>query len=95
MFDDNKHYTLIVLADGGLDLESFQFDATIGWKQAAGVFWQVVDALAHAEQWTSFEVSLIYYHIRKELIGSTVIYTKVKSLSPLRLSQDRVPSWTA
>lgn len=60
MFDDNQYYTLIVLADGGVDLESFQFDSTIGWKQAAGVFWQVVDALAQAELWTSFEVSASY-----------------------------------
>jgi hypothetical protein len=95
MFDDNQHYTLIVLADGGVDLESFQFDATIGWKQAAGVFWQVVDALAQAEQWTSFEVSLSYDTTRAELIGSTVIYTKVKFSFPPRLSHHRAPSSTA
>jgi hypothetical protein len=79
LFDDNQHYTLIVLADGGVDLESFQFDATIGWKQAAGVFWQVVNTLAQAEQWTSFEVSLSYDTTRAKLTGSIVIYMKVKS----------------
>jgi len=79
LFDEDQHYALIVLADGGVDLESFQFDATIGWKQAAGVFWQVADALAQAEQWTSFEVSLNCATARTELIGSTVIYTKVRS----------------
>ena len=78
MFDVNQHYTLIVLADGGVDLESFQFDATIGWKQAAGVFWQVVDALARAEQWTSFEVSLSNAATETELTDSIVICTKVK-----------------
>jgi serine/threonine protein kinase len=56
---------LIVLADGGTDLESFQFDSTIGWKQAAGVFWQTVDALARAEQWTAFEVNRLQsIHLR-------------------------------
>jgi uncharacterized protein (DUF849 family) len=79
LFDNNQHYTLIVLADGGVDLESFQFDATIGWKQAAGVFWQVVDALAQAEQWTSFEVSLTNAATETELIYSIVICTKAKS----------------
>jgi hypothetical protein len=62
-----------------VDLESFQFDATSGWKQAAGVFWLVVDALAQAEQWTSFEVRPICVTTRAELTGSIVIYMKVKS----------------
>jgi uncharacterized protein (DUF849 family) len=79
LFDDNQHYTLIVLADGGVDLESFQFDATMGWKQAAGIFWQVVDALAQAEQWTSFEVSLICATTRTVLTASIVICTKARS----------------
>jgi serine/threonine-protein kinase haspin len=51
----------VVLADGGVDLEAFKFDPTTGWKQAAGVFWQIVDAIAQAEKWTSFEVSLPTY----------------------------------
>jgi len=62
-----------------VDLESFQFDATTGWKQAAGVFWQVVDALAQAEQWTSFEVSFSYDTTRAKLIDSTVICMRAKS----------------
>jgi len=59
LFDESQRFALIVLADGGVDLESFQFDSTIGWKQAAGVFWQTADALARAEQWTCFEVSFL------------------------------------
>jgi hypothetical protein len=49
-----------VLSNGGPDLETFKFDATIGWIQAAAVFWQTADSLARAEEWTSFEVSLDY-----------------------------------
>lgn len=48
---------MIVLAEGGHDLESFKFDRTKGWVQASGVFWQVVDALALAEDACDFEVS--------------------------------------
>ena len=48
---------MIFLHDGGVDLEAFQFNKKVGWVQAAGVFWQVTDALARAEEWTEFEVS--------------------------------------
>ena len=46
---------MIVLEDGGLDLESFDLDRNIGWIQAAGVFWQIVNTLSIAEQETFFE----------------------------------------
>lgn len=57
VFASSQHYALIVLENGGMDLESFQFELSKGWVQAASVFWQVADALARAEEWTKFEVS--------------------------------------
>lgn len=48
---------IIFLRDGGDDLEAFTFAKETGWIQAAGVFWQVADALARAEDRTEFEVS--------------------------------------
>lgn len=56
-FTEEQIYALIVLSDGGDDLESFRFDNSLGWVQANGVFWQIVRALASAEEVCSFEVS--------------------------------------
>ena len=47
---------MVVLGDGGPDLEAFKFDKPAGWVQAAGIFWQVASALARAEEWARFEV---------------------------------------
>ncbi|ORY31860.1 hypothetical protein BCR39DRAFT_82627 [Naematelia encephala] len=54
-FSAKQQYALVVLSHGGPDLEMFQFDRITGWMQAASVFWQVVDALSRAEDWTKFE----------------------------------------
>ena len=51
-------YAIIVLPNGGLDLEAYKFvnASKMGWRQACSLFWQVAKALAHAEQLVSFEV---------------------------------------
>lgn len=56
-FSESQQYAFLVLANGGLDLETYKFDNSRGWVQAAAVFWQVAAALARAERWTKFEVS--------------------------------------
>lgn len=45
-------YAIIVLPNGGPDLESFAFKnaSKSGWHQACGVFWQVARALYHVRQ---------------------------------------------
>ncbi|KAG6910954.1 hypothetical protein DXG01_006008 [Tephrocybe rancida] len=50
-------YAIIVLPNGGPDLEAYKFvsPTKVGWRQASSVFWQVAKALAHAEQLVSFE----------------------------------------
>ncbi|EIW67554.1 hypothetical protein TREMEDRAFT_64143 [Tremella mesenterica DSM 1558] len=54
-FDSEQLYAVLVLNDGGIDLESFNFDPVKGWEQAVGVFWQVADSLGRAEDWARFE----------------------------------------
>ncbi|KAK7060395.1 hypothetical protein VNI00_001160 [Paramarasmius palmivorus] len=56
-FGVSQAYVIIVLPNGGPDLEAYKFtNATKnGWRQAASIFWQVTKALARAEQLVSFE----------------------------------------
>ncbi|KAI6035053.1 hypothetical protein F5J12DRAFT_790723 [Pisolithus orientalis] len=53
----DQMYAIIVLPNGGPDLESFVFKSPskYGWQQACGVFWQVARALAQAEDLVHFE----------------------------------------
>jgi serine/threonine-protein kinase haspin len=55
-------YAIIVLPNGGPDLEAYKFvnASKMGWRQASSLFWQVAKALAHAEQLVSFEVHILY-----------------------------------
>lgn len=57
MFTLSQVYAIIVLPNGGPDLETYTFrNATkMGWRQACSIFWQVAKSLAHAEQLVSFE----------------------------------------
>lgn len=50
-------YAIIVLPNGGPDLESYSFAtaAKAGWRQACSLFWQVTRALAQAEELVAFE----------------------------------------
>ncbi|KAF7432892.1 hypothetical protein PC9H_004836 [Pleurotus ostreatus] len=50
-------YAIIVLPNGGPDLEAYTFTTPTktGWRQASSVFWQVAKTLSHAEQLVSFE----------------------------------------
>ena len=45
-----------MLENAGMDLESFEFDKTIGWKQAWGAVMQVTKTLAEGEVKARFEV---------------------------------------
>ncbi|KAJ6515596.1 hypothetical protein C8R45DRAFT_1205823 [Mycena sanguinolenta] len=54
-FTVSQAYAIIVLPNGGPDLEAHTFPAKGGWKQVCSVFWQVAKALSHAEQLVSFE----------------------------------------
>ncbi|KAF8622109.1 hypothetical protein AX15_007244 [Amanita polypyramis BW_CC] len=56
-FTVSQAYAIIVLPNGGPDLEAYTFTnvGKSGWRQACSIFWQVSKALAHAEQLVSFE----------------------------------------
>ncbi|KAF9076999.1 hypothetical protein BDP27DRAFT_1209735 [Rhodocollybia butyracea] len=55
-FSVSQAYAIIVLPNGGPDLEAYTFsNASKRWRQACSVFWQVAKALARAEQLVSFE----------------------------------------
>ncbi|CAA7260064.1 unnamed protein product [Cyclocybe aegerita] len=56
-FKLSQVYAIIVLPNGGPDLEAYTFHnaSRSGWRQACSLFWQVAKALAHAEHLVSFE----------------------------------------
>src|SRR6266702_446111 len=58
MLPVSQVYAIIVLPNGGPDLEAYTFSqpTKAGWRQACSLFWQIVRALATAENLVSFEV---------------------------------------
>ncbi|OCB87488.1 hypothetical protein A7U60_g5393 [Sanghuangporus baumii] len=59
-FTPKQTYAIIVLPNGGLDLENFSFNSVdlmggSGWRQACSIFWQVVRSLGNAEEFVHFE----------------------------------------
>ncbi|KII94959.1 hypothetical protein PLICRDRAFT_97040 [Plicaturopsis crispa FD-325 SS-3] len=56
-FGVSQTYAIIVLPNGGPDLEAYTFAAAgkTGWRQASSLFWQVARALAQAEELVAFE----------------------------------------
>jgi serine/threonine-protein kinase haspin len=59
-FKVSQVYAIIVLPNGGPDLEAYTFynASRTGWRKASSLFWQVAKALAHSEELVSFEVSV-------------------------------------
>ena len=57
-FSVSQVYAIIVLPNGGPDLEAYTFSSPsrIGWTQACSIFWQVVYSISDAENLVSFEV---------------------------------------
>jgi serine/threonine-protein kinase haspin len=58
MLGVSQVYAIIVLPNGGPDLEAYTFrePTKTGWRQACSLFWQIARALATAEDLVSFEV---------------------------------------
>jgi serine/threonine-protein kinase haspin len=63
MFSVSQTYAIIVLPNGGPDLEAYTFSSASKkcWSQASSIFWQVVRTLATAEDLVSFEVCFIAF----------------------------------
>ncbi|KAG8930736.1 hypothetical protein FRC01_002340 [Tulasnella sp. 417] len=51
----STYYALIILPNGGTDLESYVFPARGGWKTCVSVWWQIARALGVAEDARQFE----------------------------------------
>ncbi|KDN49262.1 hypothetical protein RSAG8_01964, partial [Rhizoctonia solani AG-8 WAC10335] len=54
-FLPSQLFVLLVLPDGGPDLEHYTFSPRTSWRAAAGIFWQVARTLARAESLVRFE----------------------------------------
>ncbi|ORX37137.1 hypothetical protein BD324DRAFT_624931 [Kockovaella imperatae] len=83
-FLSNQRYAIIVLGNGGPDLEAFKFDKAHAWIQAAAVFWQVASALARAEKWAEFE--------HRDLHEGQVLITTVESIESQAVDYLHPPS---
>lgn len=63
VFDAGQRFAILLLAHGGVDLDSFTLGAISSsagpWSQCAGIFWSVALSLARAEETVRFEVSHI------------------------------------
>lgn len=75
-FTVSQMYAIIVLPNGGPDLEAYAFtnSTKTGWRQACSLFWQVAKSLAHAEQLVSFEVCYLLL-----LLPRIISYTYINS----------------
>ncbi|KAG8742435.1 hypothetical protein FRC10_001449 [Ceratobasidium sp. 414] len=54
-FSPSQLYVLLVLPDGGPDLEHYTFVPRTSWRTASSIFWQVSQTLAQAESLVRFE----------------------------------------
>ena len=61
-FSGSQVYAIIVLPNGGPDLETYTFSSASknGWAQACSIFWQVVYSISDAEDLVSFEVRVVW-----------------------------------
>ncbi|KAH8830353.1 hypothetical protein DL96DRAFT_1784598 [Flagelloscypha sp. PMI_526] len=78
VFPASQHYAIIILPNGGLDLEAYRFTnaAKTGWRQACSIFWQVAKTLAHAERLVSFE--------HRDLHWGQILVNNTGMLQPLK-----------
>ena len=70
-FKVSQAYAIIVLPNGGPDLEAYTFQnsSRSGWRKACSLFWQVAKSLAHAEHLVAFEVSHDFWILARVYIS--------------------------
>lgn len=81
-FGLSQVYAIIVLPNGGPDLEAFTFKnaAGSGWHQACSIFWQIATALDQAEDLMAFEVRFFPINdVVADVKNSIVTYTGARS----------------
>ncbi|KAE8195383.1 hypothetical protein A4X06_0g5192 [Tilletia controversa] len=74
VLEDNQIFAVIVLGDGGRNLEHSELDT---WQQAASIFWQLVHAIATAEMAIEFEHRDLHW-------GNVLISPRPPEIEPLR-----------
>ena len=64
-FNVSQAYAIIVLPNGGPDLEAYTFTHPTkhGWRQATSLFWQIASTLSRAENLVEFEVCRILFFV--------------------------------
>ncbi|KAJ3544689.1 hypothetical protein NMY22_g2690 [Coprinellus aureogranulatus] len=97
-FTLRQAYAIIVLPNGGPDLETYMFSAPSrsGWRQACSIFWQVAKSLAHAEHLVSFEHRDLHWGqvliknlaSRKSKLNVINVNSAAKSLGKNRMVMD-------
>ncbi|KAI0089068.1 hypothetical protein BDY19DRAFT_985076 [Irpex rosettiformis] len=82
-FAVSQLYAIIVLPNGGPDLETFAFDPSSKkfWSQACSIFWQVTRALSEAEDMVHFE--------HRDLHWGQILVKVVTDSEPPRVSKGR------
>ncbi|KAH9482546.1 Serine/threonine-protein kinase haspin-like protein hrk1 [Psilocybe cubensis] len=88
-FKLSQVYAIIVLPNGGSDLEAYTFHCSSrnGWRQACSLFWQVAKSLAHAEHLVSFEHRDL--HWGQILVKN--VHTQNNALKSLNINQKAKP----
>ncbi|KAF8580594.1 hypothetical protein K439DRAFT_1356589 [Ramaria rubella] len=86
VFPATQAYALLVLPNGGPDLEAYTLPMKHGWRQACSIFWQTAKALAIAEELVCFEHRDL--HWGQILVKSTTATRKVASRSVKRRNAD-------
>ncbi|KAK7676876.1 hypothetical protein QCA50_020132 [Cerrena zonata] len=82
-FTASQTYAIIVLPNGGPDLETFTFQPKMGWRQACSIFWQVTRALAEAEELVHFE--------HRDLHWGQILVNNTEPSLPSHTKGKRVP----
>ncbi|KAI0346874.1 hypothetical protein BDW22DRAFT_1321916 [Trametopsis cervina] len=82
-FGVSQLYAIIVLPNGGPDLETFTFSSSskTGWTQACSLFWQVTRALAEAEDLVHFE--------HRDLHWGQILVKTITDVEPPRVVHGR------
>ncbi|QRV88153.1 Serine/threonine-protein kinase [Ceratobasidium sp. AG-Ba] len=78
-FSPSQLYALLILPDGGPDLEHYTFVPRTSWRTAFSIFWQVAQTLAQAESLVRFEHRDLHW-------GQILIQNLPKSKSKVKVT---------
>ncbi|KAG9073845.1 hypothetical protein FS749_014638 [Ceratobasidium sp. UAMH 11750] len=82
-FSPAQLYALLVLPDGGSDLEHYTFVPRTSWRAAFSIFWQVSQTLAQAESLVRFEHRDLHWG---QILIQNVPKSKPKTDPPVRVT---------